>query len=166
MDRAQRDACRRTPRVRHVRHPHPTGVGRLRHRCGRDGESAPMYTTESAGPQCEEPLRHAMGCSAFRPLGGKHGAQAGQSVSEGPDLRLASFLPELIRHAPGPNHAPRTPDATASALEGRTLGSAHVGRSVSSTPILQVPEVRHTRTREDEEGPLEEWADSPVDGSP
>lgn len=80
-------------------------------------------------------------------------------------MRLASFLPEFIRHAPGPHHAPRTPDATASALEGRTLDSAYVGRSASSTQARLVPEVQHIHTRKDENGPLEEWAGSPADGS-
>ncbi|TPP55646.1 hypothetical protein CGC20_11200 [Leishmania donovani] len=52
-------------------------------------------------------------------------------VFEGPDPRLADFLPELIRHAPRPPPVDRTTDATASALEqDAECGSPGSGHAV------------------------------------
>ncbi|TPP41424.1 hypothetical protein CGC20_3170 [Leishmania donovani] len=64
--------------------------------------------------------------------------QAERGVSEGPGLRLANCLPELVRHAPGPPPAARATDVTASAPEqGSGRCSPGSGRAVHPVIIDQ-----------------------------
>lgn len=89
-----------------------------RHRCRVHGESTPKHTAEFTRRRCGELPPQIMKCRRdSKWLREKYGIQPGCRTSEGPGLRLADFLAELIRHAPRPAPVTRTTDATTCALQ-------------------------------------------------
>lgn len=102
------------------------------------------FRTTSSSPQDSgETPRHVMECHRLKGLRVKHAVQAGRRVPETPVLQLASFLLELIRHAPRPHPATRRIDASASVLERDfERGLLGLGHAVHPSPLAADSETR------------------------
>ncbi|TPP46832.1 Amastin surface glycofamily protein [Leishmania donovani] len=101
---------------------------------------------------CEESLPLATGFGGVVQLGARHGMQAEHRVSKGPDPRLASILPEVVRHSPRPPPVTHTTDVTASALEQEPGRAARLGRGMRSTRVRVAPTAQHVPEGGDEQG--------------
>ncbi|TPP42966.1 Amastin surface glycofamily protein [Leishmania donovani] len=101
---------------------------------------------------CEESLPLATGFGGVVRLGARHGMQAEHRVSKGPDPRLASILPEVVRHSPRPPPVTHTTDVTASALEQEPGRAARLGRGMRSTRVRVAPTAQHVPDGGDEQG--------------
>ncbi|TPP53934.1 putative integral membrane protein [Leishmania donovani] len=71
---------------------------------------------------------------------------------KGPDPRLASILPEVVRHSPRPPPVTHTTDVTASALEQEPGRAARLGRGMRSTRVRVAPTAQHVPEGGDEQG--------------
>ncbi|TPP46831.1 Amastin surface glycofamily protein [Leishmania donovani] len=101
---------------------------------------------------CEESLPLATGFGGVVRLGARHGMQAEHRDLKGPDPRLASILPEVVRHSPRPPPVTHTTDVTASALEQEPGRAARLGRGMRSTRVRVAPTAQHVPEGGDEQG--------------